>query len=44
VTEQVPEPDMVVTVFPETEQAPLALNVAMPVPLPPDEPTVKVLP
>jgi hypothetical protein len=32
------------TVVPETEQAPLALNVTVPVPLPPDEATVKVVP
>jgi hypothetical protein len=44
VTEQVPEPAVIVTVVPETEQAPLALKVTAPLPLPPDAPTVKVLP
>jgi hypothetical protein len=44
VTEQVPEPAVMVTVLPVTEQAPVALNVTAPVPLPPEEPTVKVVP
>jgi hypothetical protein len=44
VTEQVPEPAVMVTVVPETEQTPLALNVTAPLPLPPEEPTVKVVP
>jgi hypothetical protein len=44
VTEQVPVPAVMLTVVPETEQAPLALNVTAPLPLPPAEPIVKVLP
>jgi hypothetical protein len=33
-----------VTVVPETEHAPLALKVTEPLPLPPEEPIVKVVP
>ena len=44
VTEQVPEPDVIVTVIPETEQAPAAEKVTAPKPEPPAEPTVNVVP
>jgi hypothetical protein len=44
VTEQVPVPLVIVTVVPEAEHAPPPMNVTAPVPLPPDEPTVKVIP
>jgi hypothetical protein len=42
VTEQVPVPLVIVTVVPDTEHAPLPVNVTEPVPLPPELPTVKV--
>jgi hypothetical protein len=44
VTEQTPWPEVMVTVVPETEQILLVLKVTAPVPLPPEELTVKVLP
>jgi hypothetical protein len=44
VTEQVPVLAVIVTVLPETEQAPLAANVTAPVPVPPELETVNVAP
>jgi hypothetical protein len=44
VTEQLPLPLLTVTVAPATEHEPVAVNVTAPTPLPPEVPTVNMVP